>query len=241
MIPPDLSEPQPAGIVARRGALTGAAGGLVFGLAAGLAYAIANRDVPDVPWTQLGLAWTVYSIAAGALVAGGAASAVGVLDATMHARHWASPMPAAALGGALGCSIVGVIGGTYFGAMSLPFMGGVGVFAIPVAGAILVAIALAVQDRVQSGKRAGLGPITALALFVAALLGGVIALGAARVGDGPLLDMLRRGVDSLSPVRDAPTEQGIGLAALGALLGLGLGATLGAYVGVVMSVARRLR
>lgn len=239
----DMTEVAPARVVLGRGALTGAAGGAIFGVAAGLLYAASNWDLPDVPWATLGPSFLAYSIAAGALAAGGAAGGVGALDAAMGARHWATPVPAATLGGALGLALPGAIGGAWFGAMSLPFLGGVGVFAVPVLGAIIVAIALAVQDRVHAGRGAAIGRASAMAIGAALVLGGVIGVAAWRVGDGRLLDLLRSGVTALSPADDgrAPVDDRAGLAALGTLLGLGLGATLGAYVGVVMSAARRLR
>jgi hypothetical protein len=237
----DPLTPPPTATVAGRGAITGAAGGAIVAVAAGLFYVIPNRDLVDVPWASLAPTWCAYTIVSGALVAGGAAAGVGLMDSLQGARFWASPFPAATLGGALGLAIPGVVGATYFGAMSLPFMGGIGVFAIPVLGAVVVAIALAVQDRVQSGRSAAIGLTTTIAVVAAAILGALIAVGASRIGDEQMLDGLRSASSFFSPVHGAPTEQRTGLALLGALLGLGLGATLGAYVGAVMCVARRLR
>lgn len=227
-----------------RGALVGAAGGAIFGVLSGLAYFATNMD-QGLPWIDLGVVYVPYAIVSGALVAGCAAGAIALLDVFVGKRTWAAPLPAAMIGGALGCMLPGAFGGGYFAKMHAPFMGGIGIFAIPIIGTILVAIALAAHDRANAGRKARIGVVTLVAIGFAMLGGAAVASSVLSITDDRMLGHLRDCVAFFTPNHpesEVPAwDQGrTGLVIVGSFCGLALGGGLGTYVGSVMSLARKI-
>ncbi len=230
--------------VSARGALVGAAGGAIFGIFSGLAYFAANYS-ESVRWHVIGPAYLLYAIVSGVVVSGGAATGVAFFDRFIGARVWAAPIPAATIGGAIGCVIPGGVGGGVFAAQHMPFMGGIGLFAVPVVATIVIATALAVHDRMISGKTPRPAAAVGIALALAVLFAGLVVLGCRGLTDARMLEHFRDAATFLTPIPPDPDnaawERGhTGLLAIGLLAGAGLGTMLGMYVGSVMAWTRRL-
>jgi hypothetical protein len=227
----------------------GAAGGAIFGVFSGLAYFASNYR-ENVPWHVIGPAYLACAVVSGVLVAGGAATGVAFFDRFVGHRVWFAPIPAATIGGAIGCSIPGGFGGGVFASQHMPFMGGIGLFAVPVVATIVIAVALAVHDRMISGKTARPGAAVGSALVLAFMFAGLVALGTRWLGDERMLFRFRDAASFLTPIRSVSWEADAeipdwqrahtGLMAVGLLAGVGLGTMLGIYVGSVMAWTRRL-
>lgn len=228
-----------------RGALVGAAGGAIFGIVSGLSYFAANHGEARIPWQTIGPAYLACAVLSGVLVAASAATGVAFLDRFVGHREWFAPIPAATIGGALGCSIPGGVGGGVFAAQHMPFMGGIGIFAVPVIATIVIAVALAVHDRMISGKTPRPAAAVGSALALAVLFAGLVALGVRWLGDDRMLFRFRDAASFLTPTLPHPDKAAwegthTGLMAVGLLSGVALGTMLGAYVGGVMAWTRRL-
>jgi len=130
--------------------------------------------------------------------------------------------------------------------MHAPFIGGMGMFAIPVVGTILVAVALAAHDRALAGKHARIFATAAISIALAVLVFGVIAAGVLSMTDETMLEHLREGANYFTPGGADSLHPGwsharTGLVIVGFVCGAGLGGSLGLYVGSVMSLARLMR
>jgi hypothetical protein len=227
-----------------RGALVGAAGGAIFGIFSGLAYFASNYS-ESVRWHVIGPAYLSCAIVSGVLVAGGAATGVAFFDRFIGARVWAAPIPSATIGGAIGCMLPGGVGGGVFASQHMPFMGGIGMFGVPVVATIVIAVALAVHDRMISGKTARPAAALLIALALAVFFAGLVASGTYWLTDARMLERFSAAATFLTPLPPDPEsaawERGhTGLLAIGLLAGLGLGTMLGVYVGTVMAWTRRL-
>jgi hypothetical protein len=234
-------------VVSARGALVGAAGGAIFGIFSGGAYFASNANELSgkIAWHVIAPAYLACAVVSGVLVAGGAATGVAFFDRFVGARVWSAPIPSATIGGALGCMLPGGVGGGYFAAQHMPFMGGLGMFAVPVMATIVIAIALAVHDRMLAGRTPRPGAAVVIALALALLFGGLVVCGVHWLGDERMLVRYREAATFLTPL---PTDPEIpswqrghtGLIVIGLVSGIGLGTLLGIYVGGVMAWTRRL-
>lgn len=195
---------------------TGAGAGFVGGAGCALAY-FAENAAEGLDWAPLAgrfLTFTTFMGAAFAVLTEVAVVAAG--------RARSSRVVAATLAGAVSGIPSGMIGGGYFGALPAPFVPATATAALFLLCGSWVAFACAARARRRAGLRglAAVLPPACCALACAAVLG-VSALALAEtLGQPSVIGVLR-------------SFQSIGLAWLGAVVGMLVGFVLGLELGVV--------
>jgi hypothetical protein len=195
---------------------SGAGAGFVGGAGCAVTYLAENAaELPD--WALLGFRFLAFTAFMGA--AFGVSTQLAVLAAE---RAAVSRVVAAAAAGAISGAPSGMIGGGYFGALPLPFVPATATAGLFLFGGSWVAFACATRARRRAGHR-GTSAVLAPALWAlaCAVVLGVSALAlAGALGQPSVIDALR-------------AFQSIGLAWLGAGVGMMVGGVLGFELGVV--------
>ena len=206
------------------GLRVGLLAGTVCGVIGFVFYYVANSD-EAFPWAQLGSISLVYAALSGGLIGMLLGGGIAAADRLFGGRRAFSPLLGAPLAGAISGVLPGAFGVGYFASQHAPFMGGSLIVALPIVDVALLTLALVDRDRRAAGAPRRVTRTAAITLLVMALLGATSLGLIVALGDDELLGYLQ-------------DWSAVGLAPLGAILGVGGGAVLGFYVGIVAAIDR---
>jgi hypothetical protein len=198
-------------------------------------YWFAHRDAP-LPWVRIGSLLAVYGPGVGILLATSVELLVAVADRVDRSGRErlgvplvaiANPVTAGGVAGMVAGIAPGAIGVVVFGSYHGPFVGTALIAFGLIAGAMLVAVPLAIRARRARGARddmrviaAATGIATLILCAVAAVIAPVIVGGAFELARGAM-------------------EDATGL--VGAVAGALGGGVVGVFIGIVIALGRSLR
>ena len=193
-------------------------------------YFLDNRDAP-LPWVKIASILAVYGPAVGVSLAVLVEALVMITDRIARVGFGlvvvANPIVAATLGGLLAGIVPGAVGVVVFGSYHGPFVGtGLIAFGL-IAGAVMVAVPLAIRARRARGNPPDTGVIAAATVFATTILCAVAAVIAPVIVGG-----------AFAAAQSNVEEHGGIVGAVAGALG---GGVVGVFIGIVIAFGRSLR
>jgi hypothetical protein len=192
-------------------------------------YFVQNRDAP-LPWVKIATILAIYGPAVGVSLAVLVETFLMITDRIARVGHGlfviANPIVASTLGGLLAGIVPGAVGVVVFGSYHGPFVGtGLIAFGL-IAGAVMVAVPLAIRARRARGNPKNHGVIAAATVFATAILCAVAAVIAPVIVGG-----------AFAAAQSNVEEHG---GIVGAVAGAIGGGVVGVFIGIVIAFGRAL-